>query len=56
MERPIKREPEAIRDEKVKLLRCVRPVKMEDCLLGQYVKNGDKPGYTEDETVADDSL
>ncbi|KAG1526568.1 hypothetical protein G6F52_002318 [Rhizopus delemar] len=56
MERPIRRDSEAIRDEKVKVLRCVKPVTLDDCLLGQYTKNGDKPGYTEDETVADDSL
>ncbi|KAI8091466.1 glucose-6-phosphate dehydrogenase [Gilbertella persicaria] len=56
MERPISRHAEAIRDEKVKVLRCIKPIKLEDALLGQYVKNGDKPGYTEDETVPDDSL
>lgn len=56
MERPVKRDSESIRDEKVKLLKSVKPLKIEDCLLGQYVKSGDKPGYTEDETVPDDSL
>ncbi|KAI9251610.1 glucose-6-phosphate dehydrogenase [Sporodiniella umbellata] len=56
MERPIKADSESIRDEKVKLLRSVKPLKLEDCLLGQYEKNGNKPGYTDDETVPDDSL
>ncbi|KAI7899086.1 uncharacterized protein BX663DRAFT_522240 [Cokeromyces recurvatus] len=56
MERPIARDAEAIRDEKVKVLRCVKPVKLEDTLLGQYVSNGKVPGYREDESVPDDSL
>lgn len=56
MERPIGRDAEAIRDEKVKLLRCVKPIELEDSLLGQYVKNGDKPGYLDDEGVPKDSV
>ncbi|CEP17546.1 hypothetical protein [Parasitella parasitica] len=56
MERPISRDSEAIRDEKVKVLRCVKPITAEDSLLGQYVKNGDKPGYLDDDTVPKDSL
>jgi glucose-6-phosphate 1-dehydrogenase len=56
MERPIARDAEAIRDEKVKVLRCVKPIVLEDTLLGQYVKNGDKPGYLDDESVPKDSL
>ncbi|KAI9263736.1 glucose-6-phosphate dehydrogenase [Sporodiniella umbellata] len=56
MERPIGRDSESIRDEKVKLLRCTQPVTLDNCLLGQYTKNGDKPGYTEDETVEDGSI
>ncbi|OBZ83572.1 Glucose-6-phosphate 1-dehydrogenase [Choanephora cucurbitarum] len=55
IERPKSRSSEHIRDEKVKLLRAIRPIKTEDALLGQYVKHGDKPGYTDDETVPDDS-
>ncbi|KAL0087536.1 glucose-6-phosphate dehydrogenase [Phycomyces blakesleeanus] len=51
MERPIRRDANAIRDEKVKLLRSVKPIKMEDCLLGQYTAANDKPGYLDDETV-----
>ncbi|ORZ24392.1 glucose-6-phosphate dehydrogenase [Absidia repens] len=56
MERPIGRDAEAIRDEKVKVLRCVKPIKLEDTLIGQYVGNGDKPGYLDDETVPKGSL
>lgn len=56
MERPVSRESEAIRDEKVKALKCVKPITLEDTLLGQYVKNGDKPGYLDDETVPNDSV
>ncbi|KAI9027535.1 glucose-6-phosphate dehydrogenase [Phycomyces nitens] len=56
MERPIRRDADAIRDEKVKLLRSVKPIKMEDCLLGQYVAADGKPGYLDDETVPKGSL
>ncbi|KAG2233113.1 hypothetical protein INT48_005857 [Thamnidium elegans] len=56
MEKPIGRDAESIRDEKVKVLKCVRPIKLKDTLLGQYVKDGDKPGYLDDDTVPKDSL
>ncbi|KAI8146977.1 glucose-6-phosphate dehydrogenase [Fennellomyces sp. T-0311] len=56
MEKPEGKDPESIRDAKVKLLRCVKPIKLEDSLLGQYVANGDKPGYKDDDTVPNDSI
>ena len=40
-----------IRDEKVKVLRCIKPWKLENTVLGQYVSNGVEPGYADDETV-----
>lgn len=42
-----------LRDEKVKVLKCVRVLKMEDVVLGQYVGNPAKNevGYLEDKTV-----
>mmetsp|Transcript_10935 Transcript_10935/g.12491 ORF Transcript_10935/g.12491 Transcript_10935/m.12491 type:complete len:503 (-) Transcript_10935:621-2129(-) len=40
-----------IRDEKVKVLRCIKPWKMENTVLGQYVSNGIDPGYSDDPTV-----
>ena len=47
-----------VRDEKVKVLNCIDPVKLEDCVLGQYLaaKDGSEVGYTEDPTVPDDSV
>jgi len=53
MERPISMDSEAIRDEKVKVLRCIPPIDIKDVLLGQYVRSpdGTKPGYLEDETL-----
>ncbi len=53
MERPISFEPEDIRDEKVKLLRCIAPIDFDDVLVGQYEKSkdGSKPGYLDDDTV-----
>jgi len=53
MERPLSLSAEDVRDEKVRVLRCIPPVKLEDTLLGQYTKSedGSKPGYLDDKTV-----
>ncbi|KAI8348031.1 glucose-6-phosphate dehydrogenase [Choanephora cucurbitarum] len=51
MERPISTDSEAIRDEKVKVLKCIPPIRLEDTLLGQYVAADGKPGYLEDESL-----
>ncbi|KAI8143799.1 glucose-6-phosphate dehydrogenase [Fennellomyces sp. T-0311] len=51
MERPISTESEAIRDEKVKVLKCIPPIVLNDALLGQYVGANGKPGYLEDDTL-----
>ncbi|CAO3653513.1 unnamed protein product [Cunninghamella echinulata] len=63
MERPVGFDPEAIRDEKVKLLKSIKPVELKDTLLGQYVaaKGGEKekkekPSYVDDEAVPKDSI
>ncbi|PNX79927.1 glucose-6-phosphate 1-dehydrogenase cytoplasmic-like, partial [Trifolium pratense] len=49
MEKPISVRPEHIRDEKVKVLESVLPIKDEDIVLGQY------EGYRDDPTVPDNS-
>eukprot|EP01018_Ginkgo_biloba_P022647 Gb_26174 [translate_table: standard] len=49
MEKPVSLKPEHIRDEKVKVLESVEPIRDEDVVLGQY------EGYTEDPTVSKDS-
>ncbi|CAG8672346.1 13553_t:CDS:2, partial [Racocetra persica] len=53
MERPISLNSEDVRDEKVRVLRCIPPVNMDDVILGQYTKSedGTKPGYLDDKTV-----
>jgi glucose-6-phosphate 1-dehydrogenase len=53
MERPVSLDAEAIRDEKVKVLRSIKPIKLQDVVLGQYVANKErtKPAYTDDKTV-----
>ena len=53
MERPISLEAEDVRDEKVKVLKCMRPLVMENVVLGQYQANPDsgKPGYRDDDSV-----
>ncbi|CAG8562479.1 1393_t:CDS:2 [Acaulospora morrowiae] len=59
MERPVSLSAEDVRDEKVRVLRCIPPVKLDDVLLGQYTKSEDedgvKPGYLDDSTVPPDS-
>ena len=42
-----------VRNEKVKVLRCVRPIDPKDVVIGQYTKSedGSTPGYLDDETV-----
>ncbi|KAL7692798.1 putative glucose-6-phosphate dehydrogenase, NAD(P)-binding domain superfamily [Plasmopara halstedii] len=47
-----------IRDEKVKVLNCIEPIKLENTVLGQYQgdKERNEPGYLEDPTVPKDSV
>lgn len=53
MERPQSFDAEAIRDEKVKVLKAVQPIDVNNILVGQYGKSedGTKPSYLDDETV-----
>jgi len=59
MEPPRSLEPEAIRDETVKLLSAVRPLEPEEVVRGQYaagvIEGEQVPGYREEEDVAPDS-
>jgi glucose-6-phosphate 1-dehydrogenase len=41
---------EYIRDEKVKLLKCIPPLTVNDVILGQFVSGNGQPGYLDDET------
>jgi len=56
MERPPSLSPDDIRDEKLKVLRCIPPLSTDKVVLGQYT-NGKKgePGYLDDPTVPEDS-
>ncbi|KAJ7564617.1 hypothetical protein O6H91_02G025900 [Diphasiastrum complanatum] len=60
MEPPVSMNAEDIRNEKVKVLRSMRPLQLEDVVVGQYkshVKGGIKyPGYTDDKTVPSNSI
>ncbi|RNA35157.1 glucose-6-phosphate 1-dehydrogenase [Brachionus plicatilis] len=61
MDQPISNSADAIRDEKVKVLKSMDPIKIEDVVLGQYVANEmgasvQKNAYTDDKSVPDDSL
>jgi glucose-6-phosphate 1-dehydrogenase len=60
METPVSLDGEDIRNEKVKVLRSMRPLQLEDVVTGQYKSHvkGDTryPGYTDDNTVPKNSL
>uniref|UniRef100_A0A7N1A379 Glucose-6-phosphate 1-dehydrogenase n=2 Tax=Kalanchoe fedtschenkoi TaxID=63787 RepID=A0A7N1A379_KALFE len=60
METPVSLDAEDIRNEKVKVLRSMRPLLLEDVVVGQYKSHtkGDVtyPAYTDDKTVPKDSL
>jgi len=51
MEEPTTLTPEAIRDEKAKVLQNLEPINPKNVLLGQYVAANGKPGYKDDSTV-----
>lgn len=55
MEKPVSGNADDIRDEKTKVIRCIKPVKVEDVVLAQYAAANGKPGYHDDETVPKDS-
>lgn len=55
MEKPVSGNADDIRDEKVKVIRCIKPVAVEDVVLAQYAAANDKPGYHDDETVPKNS-
>ncbi|KAL2903826.1 Glucose-6-phosphate 1-dehydrogenase chloroplastic [Bienertia sinuspersici] len=60
METPVSLDAEDIRNEKVKVLRSMRPLQLDDVVVGQYqshTRGGvTYPGYTEDKTVPKDSV
>lgn len=53
MERPISFNAEDIRNEKVRVLKSIKPIKFDNVLVGQYGKSedGSKPAYLDDDTV-----
>lgn len=61
MEKPVSCHPDDIRDEKVKVLKCIPALSLDDMVLGQYVGNPDgssehlMKGYLDDPTVASNS-
>lgn len=60
METPVSLDAEDVRNEKVKVLRSMRPLQLEDVVVGQYKghSKGSKlyPAYTDDPTVPNGSL
>eukprot|EP01132_Coremiostelium_polycephalum_P001130 gene1130-1435_t len=57
MEPPVSLSAEDITNEKVKLLRCIEPIRLDELVLGQYVgsKDGKHEGYLDDAGVPKDS-
>lgn len=57
MEAPVKQTGDYIRNEKVKVLQAIAPVRIEDCITGQYIgdDDGKEPAYTDDPGVPNDS-
>jgi len=53
MEQPVSLEAEDVRNEKVKVLRSIQPIRPEDVVLGQYKScpRSNRPGYLDDDTV-----
>ncbi|XP_026756875.1 glucose-6-phosphate 1-dehydrogenase [Galleria mellonella] len=61
MEKPVSLNPNDIRDEKVKVLRHISPIKLDDILIGQYIGNPkgqgeERLGYLDDPTVPKGSV
>lgn len=58
MEPPVTMSAEDVRDEKVKLLRCISPLLLSNLVLGQYGDdpNGKEPSYLGNDDVPDDSV
>ncbi|MBP7828283.1 MAG: glucose-6-phosphate dehydrogenase [Kiritimatiellae bacterium] len=60
MERPAAVDARAVRDEKVKVLRAIPPLRQKDLVLGQYTgverRGRRQPGYLEEPGVAPDSV
>ncbi|MEP2781072.1 MAG: glucose-6-phosphate dehydrogenase [Pseudoruegeria sp.] len=48
MEPPSQFEPDAVRDEKLKVIRALDPVSSSEIVRGQYRANGDEPSYKDD--------
>ena len=48
MEPPYHFDPDAVRDEKLKVIRALEPVEETEIVRGQYQAEGDNPGYLED--------
>lgn len=39
----------------MRVLRAIPPIDPKDVIIGQYIGDGDKPGYLDDDTVPKDS-
>ena len=48
MEPPYHFDPDAVRDEKLKVIRALEPLKTSDIVRGQYLAGPDGPGYLDD--------
>lgn len=58
MNKPKSLNAQDVRDEKVKILRAIKPLHLDNVLIGQYTdsKDGSQPGYLADKGVPKDSI
>ena len=56
MEQPLSLHSTDIRDEKVRVLKAIAPLRLDRTVVGQYTANASQPGYLDDPTVPNDSL
>lgn len=58
MERPMSLDANDVRSEKVRVLKYIKPLTLDNVVLGQYTASvdGKKPGYLDDKTVPKGSI
>jgi glucose-6-phosphate 1-dehydrogenase len=53
MEKPLSTSGNAKRDAKVAVINAIKPIDLDNVVIGQYVGGGGKPGYLDDDSIED---
>jgi len=56
MDKPKSLHAEDVRNAKVEVLKAIKPLTLDDVLIGQYISDGKTPGYLEDKGVPSTSV